>query len=93
MKKKCNIAFVLAFLLAGILTLFAADNDVTMSQVDGTDNKFVTITALTNGVIGFDGSDNLATKSLAAIQTPWLQDIVAGGFDLRDLSNLEFRMR
>ena len=35
--------------------------------------------------------DNVTDLTLHALQTPWLTDISAGGFDLRNLSNLEFQ--
>lgn len=91
MTKKRNIVLILAFLVVGTLS-GVADNEVRMSQKDGTDFESLDVTAVTNGVLGFDGSDNLVGKTSSGLQTPWTQDIDADGFDLRDLSNLEFRV-
>ena len=54
------------------------DDDIIILQFDVTDNKWQQVTT---------GKQFLA----GGTQTPWLTDIDADGFDLKDLSNLEFR--
>jgi len=53
------------------------DDDIIILQFDVTDNKWQQVTT--------------GKGFLGASQTPWLTDIDADGFDLQDLSNIEFR--
>jgi len=85
-------------------TIHIADDQITLAKMaTGTDGNLITYDACTNPafvatgtaaqVLTSNGAGAAPTFQAAAggSQTPWIADIDADGFDLKDLSNIEFR--
>ena len=60
-----------------------------LSTVTGVTGDFVMIVDATDSALK---KVNLSDLLGGGVQTPWASDIVAAGFDLNDISNLEFRV-